>query len=278
MDTPSKQKRIEGRTPKHVRQYLEDNFATMTDDEIALKVNRRPEWVRAKRAEWIANNNTGIEKSSSLLLQLRSRHFYPQVKNILLEPELDFFEKEWLVLINQFSNHEIIPTDELQIKDLIITGIFIDRQNVRRKNILEELNRLQLILTKEQDKDDSIRDDALISLTKQTIISLHASFESIGKQTAVLEEQKERLLKSLKATREARLKQVQERSKNFFGLVEYLDQMENRRREERMAGLMKISVDRETARLSELHEYEDGTVDRPLLSADILEQYEKEDK
>jgi hypothetical protein len=103
-----------------------------------------------------------------------------------------------------------------------------------------------------------------------------ASEQSHTNEYVKLQERYDNIMKSLKATRDQRVKDIASSRVNFLGLVKMLQQKEMQLREGRAAELMRIAGEKEHKRLGRLHEFEDGSVDRPILSADTVDQGDEE--
>jgi hypothetical protein len=101
--------------------------------------------------------------------------------------------------------------------------------------------------------------------------SLRASTESLNKDYRELQTKKNSMLKEMKATREQRVKRLEDSKQNFTSWMAYLitnpdvassygSEMEK----------MRLAMEKEKARLSEYHTYNDKTVDQPFLTPDTV--------
>jgi hypothetical protein len=79
------------------------------------------------------------------------------------------------------------------------------------------------------------------------------------------------MLKDLKGTREQRIKQIEDSKQTFASLVKHIATDEAFRNK---IGIdmekMRLAMQNEKERLSEYHNYEDGTVDQPFLTPETL--------
>ena len=79
------------------------------------------------------------------------------------------------------------------------------------------------------------------------------------------------MLKDLKATREQRIKRLEDSKQTFIGWVRNLMSNPDTRRE---IGIemekMRLAMNKEAERLSEYHKYEDGLIDQPFLTPDSV--------
>ena len=79
------------------------------------------------------------------------------------------------------------------------------------------------------------------------------------------------MLKDLKGTREQRIKAIEDSKQTFASLVKQIATDKSFRTK---IGVdmekMRLAMEKEKERLSEYHEYLDGTVDQPLLTPETL--------
>ena len=79
------------------------------------------------------------------------------------------------------------------------------------------------------------------------------------------------MLKDLKATREQRIKRLEDSRETFIGWVQNLMTNPEIRQE---LGIemekMRMAMNKEAERLSEYHTYEDKTIDQPFLTPDSI--------
>jgi len=79
------------------------------------------------------------------------------------------------------------------------------------------------------------------------------------------------MLKDLKATREQRIKRLEDSKQTFIGWVRNLmSNPEARRQMGNDMEKMRLAMEVEKERLSEYHQYEDGKIDQPFLTPDTV--------
>ena len=79
------------------------------------------------------------------------------------------------------------------------------------------------------------------------------------------------MLKDLKATREQRIKRLEDSKETFVGWIKMLiDDPEFSRGLGVAMEKMRMSSENEKARLSEYHQYEDGGIDQPFLTPETV--------
>lgn len=246
----------------------------LSDEDIATQTGEGLELVRQRRAGLDVRKN--YESKSDLLGKLRAKHYWKTILARLIPSEIEYFENEWLSLYDQFSHDSIVHTDEMQMVDLITAQIFINRNLARRKDCMIEIEKVQNWLSREQDKPIKDQDLTEIGIKRQTLPALYAAIESLSREQENYEDRKDKIFKSLKSTRDQRLKQVEDRSKNFFGLIQYLDQRDIRKREGDLLGLVSLSTEKTINDFSQVIQYgEEGSdYDSPFLDEDTMRKQE----
>jgi hypothetical protein len=92
--------------------------------------------------------------------------------------------------------------------------------------------------------------------------------------TKLLNEQ-QKISKDLKATREQRIKRIEDGKSSWVGLIKMLEDEEIREKEGREMEIISMATDKSKKELYGYHNYADQTVDRPLLTPDsVLESNE----
>ena len=203
-----------GRLSKEEIAYIDSNLSTMNDSEIAEKIGRSVEAISQRRAAAPQDNINN--EMQTYVVQLREKHFWPTIKKSLLSDEVETFENSWAALYSQFFNQGVTPTDEIMMKDVIIEDILLHRALEQKRNILEEIKLNEKILADERLMDPDDRDADLMTNTLRTIVQLRGTSEAYTKEINEIKKTKDGKFKDLKATRNERLKTVEEfRSSNL---------------------------------------------------------------
>ena len=76
--------------------------------------------------------------------KLHAKSFWNEIRNQFDEEtgELEYFESTWINLIKQFRE-DVLPAEELQIKQFITIDILINRSMKERKRHIKETEKLQ---------------------------------------------------------------------------------------------------------------------------------------
>jgi hypothetical protein len=88
--------------------------------------------------------------------------------------------------------------------------------------------------------------------------------------TKLLNEQ-QKISKDLKATREQRIKRIEDGKSSWVGLIRMLEDEVTREKEGREMEILNIATEKYKNRLNEYHTFQDNTVDKPFLTPDSKE-------
>ena len=272
--------RKRGKLSGEEEQFIMQNVHSKSIQDIADSLNRTVEPVK----KFIKNNNI---KSSEvindeqyernlLLKKLRERNYYHDLKGMLTDSELPRFEEDWIEVMLQFQGN-VTYTEEIQIKQWILLQVLADRSMKSRKEAMEESLSLQKSIDREMELSEELRDmDLLNSLNQQLGFAREGMIAFTREHSQILDKLKD-IEKSLKATREARVKKIEDSRSSWVGYLRMLEEEQKRRDAGDDAEIKKIAKDLAIERLAQWHKYEDGTVDQPLLSADTsLDEFDRE--
>jgi len=261
-----------GRISKEEQSFIESNLEKLTTFEIAKELDRDQNSIEDFIKRKLGVGLSDIEEAS---YDLRTRPYWKVLESQFTEEELQMFDYHWAELISQFKD-DVIHSEEMQIVDMVKLDLLMNRSLTSSKSNLTQVNALDQMITEERAKDaDQIDKEYLFNLERQSA-SLRASTESLNRDYRDLQDKKNKMLKDMKATREQRSKQLENKTQSFKGWMVYMREhpelikefgidMEKRR----------LAASKELVRLSEYHTYEDGMIDQPFLNADTLI---KEDK
>jgi len=257
-----------GRFSKEEEEYIESNYREMTPEEIGVFLDRDPESVDLfiKR-----KYRFGISGEEQAAYELEERPFWAELENQFTKHELLMFKYLWSRIVSQFKD-DVVATEELQILDLVKLELLMNRSLKQNKENAEQISEYQRMASEERNRTDGSQEsrDLIFNLDKQ-VASLKASQESLNRDYRELQTKKSALLKEMKATREQRVKRLEESKASFTGwianlmsnpdvLKKYGLEMEK----------MRLAMEKEKARLSKYHKYLDGTVDQPMLTPETL--------
>lgn len=252
--------------------YIRENYTTLTVQEISDHLNRTVEPIK----RYISENQLSLVESDSdyelLKHKLHTKTFW---KEILRQfdadsGELQYFEDTWVGLIKQFRE-DVLPAEELQIKQFITIDILINRSMKERKRHISETEKLQREVDKEYNKTETERDiPKLANLETQLSFARNSIANYTNEYTKLLNEQ-QKISKDLKATREQRIKRIEDGKSSWTGLIRMLEDEELREKEGRTMEILSMATDNIKTKLSSYHQYQDGVVDKPFLTPETVD-------
>lgn len=257
-------KRKTGKASKAEIDFIRKNHERMSDEQMAEKLNRTEAFVRKQRL------NAAVvptrDETDETLAALYNSYYWPEVKMQLIGHEVEYFEKAWLELHRQFSQHGIMASDEISIKDLILHEIATNRALRKKTETLREISELERLIAIEMDHEIEERDAGQLSVWESQRSALIGSLHALTDEIMEYQKKKDEKLKQLKATREARLKNAEQSKSNFWALLRELNTQEKRREWSEYMAKMRMAGQIVELEWSQPIKYEDGKVDKPFLS------------
>lgn len=255
--------------------FIRDSYGSLTIEQIADQLNRNVDPIKRYIREnnlTIINNSQELKDNEILRQKLYSKTFWPEIKKQFDEEtgELRYFEDTWIGLIKQFRE-DVLAAEELQIKQFITIDILINRSMKERKRHIAETEKLQRLVDKEYEKSEDQRDiPKLANLETQLSFARNSIANYTNEYTKLLSEQ-QKISKDLKATREQRIKRIEDGKSSWIGLIRMLEDEEVREREGREMEILALATEKYKEKLSEYHQYLDNSLDKPLLSPETVE-------
>jgi hypothetical protein len=254
-------------------EFIRDNVGSMTIENIALSLNRSTKPIE----KYIIQNSLSFDKEEnktdeSLRLKLHAKSFWNEIQKQFDEEtgELKYFEDTWIGLIKQFRE-DVLPAEELQIKQFITIDILINRSMKERKRHIAETERLQKQVDLEYKLPEPERDGPrLANLETQLNFARNSIASYTNEYTKLLSEQ-QKISKDLKATREQRIKRIEDGKSSWVGLIRMLEDELIREKEGKEMEIIALATSKAKEKLYENHAYEDGKVDQPILTPESLE-------
>jgi hypothetical protein len=280
----STSERKRGKLSREEEQLINNNLASMSNEEIGELINRSPETVAKYRAQApvVAQNGDG----NAIIQQLHKKFFWAETKEQLVgDRETEFFERYWASLVLQFASQGILPTDELMMRDLIISEININRCLRAKSSIMRELD----LIEKQQDDvykqypDDPLSRLPLLEPLHNRANAIRGSVRAYTDEWKMLQDKKDKKLDQLKATRQTRLEKIEKSGRSFVDLVKMLDSPEIREKEGRLNELYKAAAELAKLRFEQVVRYENEQFDRAFLTPeaedrDAQEENNKQEK
>lgn len=258
-----------GRFSNEEMEFIEANAEVLSVDQIAARLDRDPDSVK----DWIGKKigfNAKQKKEAEVANELKSKPYYRELKHQFTDEELDMFEFHFKKMWSQFKD-DVFHTEEMQIIDTIKLEILMNRILRSQQENQTEISTYERLVQGEKAVDKDQRDMDYIMQLERQIAVLRASQETLSKDYKDLQARKATMLKDLKGTREQRIKAIEDSKQTFASLVKQIATDGDFRRK---IGIdmekMRLAMEKEKERLSEYHQYEDGTVDQPFLTPETL--------
>lgn len=258
-----------GRFSNEEMEFIEANAEVLSVDQIATHLDRDPDSVK----DWIGKKigfSAKQKKEAEVANELKSKPYYRELKHQFTDEELDMFEFHFKKMWSQFKD-DVFHTEEMQIIDTIKLEILMNRILRSQQENQTEISTYERLVQGEKAVDKDQRDMDFIMQLERQIAVLRASQETLSKDYKDLQARKATMLKDLKGTREQRIKAIEDSKQTFASLVKQIATDGDFCRK---IGIdmekMRLAMEKEKERLSEYHQYEDGTVDQPFLTPETL--------
>jgi len=259
-----------GRLSKAEWHYIEENADTMSPEEIAANLDGEVEPV----IKYLKRIGKTANKAQALTVQaeydIKSRPYWKELKLQFSEDELELFLYHWKQIVAQLRK-DVLATEELQIVDTIKLEVLMNRALREQQQSMNTVRELQVEIDKEKEKPSERQDKELIFSMERQIASLRAAKEALSREYKDLQTKKSGMYKDLKATREQRIQKLENTKSTMAGLIEkVLRDPDFFEEQGKYIEKMRMAMENEKDRLSDYHQYEDGTVDQPLLTPDTV--------
>ncbi len=253
-------------------QFIRQNVNKLSIDDIANTLNRTKVPIKRYIEEnRLFDNPDTINDEEYLRAKLHSKTFWGEIKKQFDNDsgELKYFESVWINLIQQFRE-DVLPAEELQIKQFITIDILINRSMKERKRHISETEKLQKLVDKEYEKSEDQRDIArLTNMETQLSFARNSIANYTNEYTKLLNEQ-QKISKDLKATREQRIKRIEDGKSSWVGLIRMLEDEVIREKEGREMEIIRMATEKAKDKLQEYHEFIDNSVDKPFLTPESV--------
>jgi hypothetical protein len=255
-----------------MQELLKNGFSI---EEIAKVLNRSPETIEKKKKE-LQNQLIGADVSE-WIPRLRSRHYWDQIKRSLKDQsEIHYYEEEWASMMQMLSKQEILSSDEMMVRDLIMTDIMCFRMSASLAEFERKMDDLNKQIAIEEQKPPDQQDLPLMNMMRAQAVGFNNSMVQLSKMHTETQAKKKILHEQLKTTRDQRYREIKEANNDIFSVIMQLDNIKMRQKEGRMAELIRLSAQKTREKFSEYYEFSDGEFDKPLLNSDTVEDpYEK---
>lgn len=258
-----------GRFSVEEMSFIEANAEVLSIEQISQQLDRDPESVH----EWISKKigfSAKQKQEAAVANELKGKPYYRELKHQFTEDELEMFEFHFKKMWSQFKD-DVFHTEEMQIIDTIKLEILMNRILRSQQENQNEISTYERLVQQEKAVDKDQRDMEYIIQLERQVAVLRASQETLSRDYKDLQTRKATMLKDLKGTREQRIKAIEDSRETFASLVKQIaTDGEFRQRIGLEMEKMRLAMQNEKQRLSEYHQYDDGTIDQPFLTPETL--------
>lgn len=267
---PRKRGQLSLQEQKHIR----DHFTKDTVEEIAEFLNRNTAPIKRyiEDNHLLAGEDDRDGDTEYLRHKLKKKTFWTEIQRQFDSDtgELQYFEDTWIGLIKQFRE-DVLPAEELQIKQFITIDILINRSMKERKRHIADTERIQQMVDMEYGKPEESRDTSYLTALETQLSFARNSITSYTNEYTKLLSEQQKISKDLKATREQRIKRIEDGKSSWTGLLRMLEDEKIREAEGRQMEIMSMSVKKHLEELNEIHQYQDKSIDMPFLTPDAMD-------
>ena len=257
-----------GRISREEERFISKSIDHMTVEDMAKELDRDvyslEQFIKRKLKH-------GLSIEEEVAFSLEDRPYWIELRTQFTTDELELFKYHWSRIIAQFKD-DVLPTEELQVIDVIKLEILMNRCLKSNKDNIELLTTYDKLLKDERALDKDQQDqDYIINLERQSA-SVRASQESLNRDYRELQAKKASMLREMKGTREQRIKRLEDSKQSFTAWVANLIQDPDTMKEYGIEmEKMRLAMLKERDRLSAYHKYDDGIIDQPFLTPDTAQ-------
>ena len=252
--------------------FIRNNVDRLPPDKIAEAINRSLQvvlnYIQKERLgkAFAEIKAAGDISESQMLSELRSKKFYKNLKSQLLPVEIDYFEDHWISMLVQFGG-DIMASEEMELKELIILEILKNRESAAEKDRLELKADLEKRVRQEKLGNN---DREMIRDLNQQILNCAAASTSYIKNFKELCDRADKMRKALHASRQDRVKSYENSKVDFVSWLKALDDHSQKLKVAREMEILKRAQEKERQRLYGHHKYANNEVNIPILNEDSI--------
>ena len=259
-----------GRLSKDEWAFIEFNSDKMSAAQIAKELDRAIEPIQKHLEKLGKGKDLRKNLQTQAEYDLKKRPYWRELQAQFSEPELEILLYHWKEIVSQFRK-DILATEELQIIDVVKLEVLMNRALREQQYSMNKIAEFDEMIEFEKRKAAEDQDREFIFGLERQIATLRAAKESLSREYKDLQTKKSAMYRDLKATREQRIAKLEDNKETFSGLVQKLVRDPDFVEEQNLyMEKMRLAVMKEKERLSDYHEYEDGTVDQPFLTPETI--------
>lgn len=270
-DTQVKSENRTGNWTKADLKFMEENHLSMSIADIAAQLQRNPETV----AQYIKKRLGYTEHEKYSKKATFDIQKSPTWKNLIKQfspDELDTFVYNWGNLMAQFK-YDVLPSERMQLIEVCRLEAIINRISEKLYEVDILVKGAQAELDEQRLKPIEERDMSRIGRLEVVISTCNTSHREMTREFKELLERKDTILKSMRATREQRIKQILDNKETIqTWMAKIVDDQDLRKSLGIEMRKQQLAMEVELARLSDYHTYADGSLEQPILSAETIKE------
>lgn len=250
------------------KRNIEDWVEFKTAEESARDLHRSLKQVKRYRDQYLANAPAVVVKrseSDDFIRELHACSNWQDIKEQFTDGELIFYENTYVGYRHQFK--DMTSTELTQLYQMITLEVFMNRHNRDRRKIQEEIELFEKLVRKERELPEKERAVDKLMHMEDALLACRSATGAKTKEFKDLLDKHSDIMKTLKGTRDQRIKNIEDRGK-FIGILKELEITERRKAIGEITGLMDLAVAQEKERLAAPHQYMDKSIDQPILNSE----------
>lgn len=255
------------------KQFILSRAGKDPPEHIAHLIGRTVDQVRK-----IMQEVTGIENKpmTNLIDQLQMRPEWRQFSKQFNADELEEFKHQYVQMVSSQFKDDLLPTEELQVFQVITLKIQIDRTLAEQRVALNDMQAARQDIERlEIEEPDNKRK---IGAARERYDDAQKVNRECADRYKIWSDKQDKMFHSLKSTRDQRVKVYENSKHSILGLVRLLMEEGQRETMGLEAGMMAAAAAQERERLATPLQYDDGTWDQPLLTPEtVIDENEQGD-
>jgi hypothetical protein len=244
------------------KRYISDYYVTKSPEDIAKVLKRNPDAIK----KYIKKKFGKDYRQASIAEQtIRTSPVWAELRNQFSPDELNMFMHHYGKILVQFKD-DVFHTEEIQVIDLVKLQILMDRLLTQERKTIMDIEAIEAQIEDLKEIGDPSQKQLILELERQ-VGMMRGGVTETRKMYQAYATDKARILTAMKATREARIKNIEGGKSSYSNWMKELILNKDKREE---FGLymekMRLATTIEFERLSELHTYGDDKVDQPILT------------
>lgn len=255
--------------------YIRENVDRFTPTEIGKALSRTPEPIENYISKnklgkkYMMERDSGIKTEHIILQELKVKPFYKNLLTQLLFYEVDYFCEHWVSIMMQFGG-DILASEEMELKELIMLEILKNREGAAEKKRLELIDQLYNNITRERKIDKDLQDKEYIRSLQHEITEIKAASNAYVRNIKELCDRADKMRNALNGSRKLRAADLRNSKIDFASWLKWLDENDNKIKVGREMEIIRLAKEKESKRLAQYYTYANKEVTRPILNEETV--------